>query len=380
MVTQELLDYIKTALASGQSREAIMQTLIQNGWEAADAQEGLTAVTGEPIPLRPVQETIIHTPPQTQETNNAGSVSNGYAQPDNQVRTPSTHPRSILPMAIIAGTAVIIMAIGVSLWILTKSITPTDQSPQLTQQVEVKTTTSTQAQLSEIDKYGVDLYTVKQGETKITAKIDNKPAVVIYTRKNNVVERCISGGCSEIDLDAKLNLEKKLAELDGIIKSKCTGSNLHEDCDIAPLIYKDMKECLPLQKSEDISVCLTEVMVKAMFGSFSPTSPYNQQKQAVENKATSKETIDFNRYIIERDLISLIESGKFQEDINKAQEEYNRDCVGDRKDSIPCLKINFMLSAIASNCPNTNDPQKLKACVPAVLNSLEKMVNDYNTP
>jgi hypothetical protein len=32
MITPQLLDYIKTSVASGQSREAITQALVQSGW------------------------------------------------------------------------------------------------------------------------------------------------------------------------------------------------------------------------------------------------------------------------------------------------------------------------------------------------------------
>jgi len=47
MVTQQLLDYIKSAAENGQSREAITQALLQNGWGDRDVQEGLTAILGQ---------------------------------------------------------------------------------------------------------------------------------------------------------------------------------------------------------------------------------------------------------------------------------------------------------------------------------------------
>lgn len=377
MVTQELLDYIKTALASGQSREAITQALIQNGWAAGDVQEGLTAVTGEVVPLQQSQEAVTHTPTQPQETT---SVNSGYAQaqPENQIRPQNAPTRSILPMAIIAGTAVIIVGIAATFWILTKNstdssqlaveqttpvkATTTDQNPQ------VLATTSSQAQLSEIDKYGVDLYALKQGETKTTVEIGGKPTVVTYTRKDKIIERCISGGCSEIDLDAKINLEKKLAELDATIKSKCTAGSTHPDCSSAPLIYKEMKTCSSFQKSEDISRCTTQAMLKGFSGA------YNQPMEPV----VSKEAIPFNRTSVEKELSSLAEEGRLPSVVAKAEEEQSKICIGGRENTVDCVQGRLMLSAVKSNCPNLEDIQKMKACIPAVVSALEKMVNDYN--
>lgn len=285
MVNQELLDYIKAALASGQSREAITQALVQNGWDSADAQEGLTIVTGEPMPLRPSQETIVHTPPQTQEINSAGSVSNSYvqAQPENQVRPQVASTRSILPMAIIAGTAVIIVGIGVMFLILTKnSTTPsqlaieqtipvkattTDQNPQ------VLATTSSQAQLSEIDKYGVDLYALKQGETTIEKKIDGESGKITYTRSKNEIKRKVvisyaNGGketlTATIDLDSKEKLlvlmEKGEAFLGSVF---CKDSSVKECADSKVGLNYLKINCLVLQKNEEIGMCLVAATLSA---------------------------------------------------------------------------------------------------------------------
>ena len=55
MVTQELLTYIRSALAGGQTQEIITQTLISQGWLFADIQEGFRLTSPTPItPVNPV--------------------------------------------------------------------------------------------------------------------------------------------------------------------------------------------------------------------------------------------------------------------------------------------------------------------------------------
>ncbi|KKQ91171.1 MAG: peptidase, m36 (fungalysin) family protein [Candidatus Woesebacteria bacterium GW2011_GWB1_39_10] len=108
MVNQELLDYIKSATASGQSREAI--------------QEGLTAILGQTYSSPENKESIANTSQQQKEINN---VNTNYTQ--NNIQPQKVSSRSILPMAIIAGTAVIIVGVGVTFWILTRNTTTSAQ-------------------------------------------------------------------------------------------------------------------------------------------------------------------------------------------------------------------------------------------------------------
>lgn len=381
MPNEEILKYIKDCLSKNYTKEQIKQSLIQAGWGNSQIEEALLSV----------QNTVatVSTPPLPKETS---PVINSYAPEKDKVSIakefaeakPAVSSRSILPLAIIAGTAVIIVGIGITFWILTKNTvsssqlatdqsassqaTTTNQNSQLAQQVEVKSATSTQTQLSEIDKYGVDLYTLKQGETKITAEVSNKSTAVTYTRKDKIVERCVSGGCSEIDLNARANLETKLAELDATIKSKCTAGSTHPDCSSAPLIYKEMKTCSSFQKSEDISRCTTQAMLKGFGGA------YNQPVEPV----VSKEVIPFNRTSAEKELSSLAEEGRLPSVVAKAEEEQSKICIGGRKNTIDCVQGRLMLSAVKSNCSNLTDIQKTKACIPAAVSALEKMVNDYN--
>lgn len=67
MVNQEFLDYIRQQLHEGTDKEQIKQSLLENGWETVDVQEGFIAVTGESWSSHPIQETIIPLPPQPQE-------------------------------------------------------------------------------------------------------------------------------------------------------------------------------------------------------------------------------------------------------------------------------------------------------------------------
>ncbi len=64
MVTQELLTYIRSALAGGQTQEIITQTLISQGWSVADIQEGFNAVMpiSTPTNTQPVNPNSVANP------------------------------------------------------------------------------------------------------------------------------------------------------------------------------------------------------------------------------------------------------------------------------------------------------------------------------
>lgn len=59
----QLVEYMKAALASGQSREAITQSLVQNGWKAEDIQQGFAnTVTPVQVYSASVPTTTLSTP------------------------------------------------------------------------------------------------------------------------------------------------------------------------------------------------------------------------------------------------------------------------------------------------------------------------------
>ena len=122
MVNQELLDYIKSATASGQSSEAITQALLQNGWKDQDIQEGLTAILGQTYSSPENKESPAGIFQQQKEINtaNTGSI-------PNSIQPLKTSPRSILPLAIIAGTAVIVVGIAATFWFLMRNTTTSAQ-------------------------------------------------------------------------------------------------------------------------------------------------------------------------------------------------------------------------------------------------------------
>ena len=44
MISQEIIAYIKTCISQRHSKEAIKQTLIQNGWQDADIEEAFNTI------------------------------------------------------------------------------------------------------------------------------------------------------------------------------------------------------------------------------------------------------------------------------------------------------------------------------------------------
>jgi uncharacterized protein YneF (UPF0154 family) len=51
MVNQQLLDYIKQQLGQNISKEQIKNSLVANGWEVSDVEEGFNAVAPQPAPI-----------------------------------------------------------------------------------------------------------------------------------------------------------------------------------------------------------------------------------------------------------------------------------------------------------------------------------------
>ena len=56
MINQQILDYIKQQVQQGVSREQIKSSLMTNGWQASDIEEGFNAIGSgsSGIPLAPV--------------------------------------------------------------------------------------------------------------------------------------------------------------------------------------------------------------------------------------------------------------------------------------------------------------------------------------
>jgi hypothetical protein len=50
MITKELVDYIRSSLASGKTQESISQTLISQGWLFVDIQEGFRIINQPNLP------------------------------------------------------------------------------------------------------------------------------------------------------------------------------------------------------------------------------------------------------------------------------------------------------------------------------------------
>lgn len=132
MVNQELLNYIKTTHQSGQSREAITQALLSAGWNRGDVEEGLRATLGPDygttVPREATQAGLTGNQGNQEPTRKQETAKVAGAQNIGTVNPRTMAPRSILPFAIIAGTAVIVVGIAVTFWILGRSTVNSIQS------------------------------------------------------------------------------------------------------------------------------------------------------------------------------------------------------------------------------------------------------------
>lgn len=125
---------------------------------------------------------------------------------------------------------------------------------------------------SEIDKYGVDLYTLKQGVTTVVKNIDGIIRTVVYTRSMNSIEREVTfsrpDGSSSIsnttiDLDAKDKLPSAIKEMESQFAADCTGTSTSE-CQSSKMVIDYIKKnCVALQKNEEISVCMVAGVMSA---------------------------------------------------------------------------------------------------------------------
>jgi|SRR3989344_1925796 len=311
MVTQQLLDYIKSAAENGQSREAITQALLQNGWGDRDVQEGLAAILGQTYSALENKESIANTPhfQQQKEINNTNT---NYTQ-DNP--TQKVSPRSILPMAIIAGTAVIVVGIAVTFWFLIRGnansnqvagkqtvptkVTTTNQNSQLAQQVEVKTTTSSQIPKSYIDEYGTDLYTLKEGET--IKDVGEIPAIatiitdgkeqtelakttVIYNRQGDTIKvkvvQIMAKDTSKFYKTLRLNTKENFVRGLNIAKlqvEKECATSVTSDCVQQRSDIKEIEaQCAHLITDRDINNCSGDGLVWTYFDALE--EKYNQSQ------------------------------------------------------------------------------------------------------
>ena len=112
MPNEEILKYIKDSLSQNYTRDQIWKALLQVGWGNEQVEEA----------FRSVQSSSGGTPAQPQ---GFSAMSSNYVP--EQSRTQSATPRSMFPMAIIAGVVLVAVGIGITFWALTKK----DTTPSL---------------------------------------------------------------------------------------------------------------------------------------------------------------------------------------------------------------------------------------------------------
>lgn len=307
MPNEEILKYIKDSLSQNYTKDQISQSLHDAGWGNDQVEEA----------FRSVQSSPGGTPTQPQGQGFSG-ISSNYAP--EQAKTQSATPKSMLPMAIIAGVVLVATGIGATFWVLTKkdttpSLLPTEQAlfpeatttgqnPQVEQQVEVLAATSSiqksgaatpssQVLKSEIDRYGVDLYKLKQGVTTVEKKIDGESTKIAYTRSKNEIERKVvtlgsDGGkgtlTSTIDLDFKEKLLAIIKEMETHANTDCKNVST-KDCTDNKIALEGLKTiCAPLKTNEDMGMCMVAVVMDTAIKS--QTSDASSPKSSIDQHGT----------------------------------------------------------------------------------------------
>ncbi|GEM_PF-3371384 len=251
----QLIEYIKAALASGQTRDAVKVALIQNGWKTEDIQAGFDATSP--------------------------------ADPSIPVMAMSVSAHSKLPIAL-GAVAIVVVFLGAGGWVwATQQPKNSDAtvanvslpSATTSESVSVGTTGTSTAIVgpevtSEIDKYGVDLYTLKQGTTTIDKATPVKTKIV-YTRTGDTIERNVtqntSGSTSTmtntIDMNAKKNLPAMIHDIEIKVAADCSDST-SKTCSIGKKFIAYLKTtCLPLTTNEEVSGCILAATMGAATGS-----------------------------------------------------------------------------------------------------------------
>jgi len=123
---------------------------------------------------------------------------------------------------------------------------------------------------SEIDKYGVDLYTLTQGMITLEKSINTKKFEITYTRTgDSVVRKAVSidtsGGkttlTNTIDLNFKSNLPALIKQMEDEIAANCKVTVTTECTQSKKALVYLKASCVSLQSNEATADC---VMAAAM--------------------------------------------------------------------------------------------------------------------
>jgi hypothetical protein len=215
MITQELKAYIREQLDAGVAKDAVKNTLSISGWSAQDVDDAFVAVESKapagpvtPIttvtPARMPVQNLMQPAPSRSHTGMwiiaiailllvvAGGVfaagyfglialpflsSTASSTPVTMVTTVSsttTAPVVVPPIIISPAQSPLPAVSGASTTTSTTTITTT-----------TSTTTSSSSK-SEIEKYGTDLFKLKQGVTTVSKSVPSK-VTIVYTKTGNTV-------------------------------------------------------------------------------------------------------------------------------------------------------------------------------------------------
>ncbi len=281
-MTPQLIEYIKSALASGQSREIITQALVQNGWKVEDIEQGFSNVA---------TPTLVYSAPVP-------------------AMASSIPVHSKLPLILGAVAVVAVLAVASGFILINKKATNTEiVEPASTESTSYATSSSSNAQAvattttqtsiavkgtaslvkSETDFFGTNLYALKEGETvrnlgekSVVANTANgytelEKTVVTYTRHGDIIERSVakttpsghSGADSVYMLNARQNYEHGLSIVKARIQKDCPSTST-PDCATSYTQLKDIEtSCVNAFSDKEVNLCMgTDFSAEMNFGGF----------------------------------------------------------------------------------------------------------------
>lgn len=278
MSTPELIAYIRQQLKMGTAKDSIKQTLSALGWAEGDLNDAFSEI--EPAPIAPVDAPVasVETPVVVQELAQSTAPAEGH----------KGVWAVLIVFLVLLGAGGAYAAYQYDLFssptvpapvpVVHKALPLQPASPvATTTPINASSTTSTANTgnaKSEIDKYGVDLFTLKQGATTVEKMLGTTKTTIIYTRTLDTIERKtmgmeVSGAKTTItitiSLTAVTTLPSDIQAGEKQIAADCKVGPTSVNCVTGQKILNYMKtRCVPLTTNEAVSVCEITAVTSAV--------------------------------------------------------------------------------------------------------------------
>lgn len=139
MITQELLDYVRARLEAGESREAISQSLAQNGWQAdaiAEAWKALDTPQNAPAETTALENLVVEEKASSPELSPATTTASPSANAGVDLAVADSHLH--LKVMLLVGVLALLLAGGA--YFYWNSLQTTEESQEPNSAAEVSET------------------------------------------------------------------------------------------------------------------------------------------------------------------------------------------------------------------------------------------------